>query len=160
MAHKRFLLFLPQYKQDNASVSMSAYGRTSPHRGLVPAPDGCNIAHGKDRSGSRFGGFSKFSQKKFPARIFVVARQQRAVPLSDKLRFVRQRSSLCRAGTFSPVERLLTDIMDTDQKRRQQPKTPSYKYSFRLNEEQNIRFNELLCKTGLEHNRNRFSNFG
>jgi len=80
------------------------------------------------------------------ARIFVVARQRRGVPLSDKLRFVRQRSSLCRAGTFSPVERLLTDIMDTDQKRRQQPKTPSYKYSFRLNEEQNIRFKELLCK--------------
>ena len=34
--------------------------------------------------------------------------------------------------------------------------TPSYKYSFRLNEEQNIRFNELLCKAGLEHNRSRF----
>ena len=46
--------------------------------------------------------------------------------------------------------------MDTDQKRRQHPKTPSYKYSFRLNEEQNIRFNELLCKAGLEHNRSRF----
>ena len=46
--------------------------------------------------------------------------------------------------------------MDTTPKRTQQPKTPSYKYSFRLNEEQNIRFNELLCKTGLEHNRSRF----
>jgi bacterial mobilization protein MobC len=50
--------------------------------------------------------------------------------------------------------------MNTNQKRRQQPKTPGYKYSFRLNEEQNIRFKELLCKAGLEHNRNRFSNFG
>ena len=65
----------------NTSIPMSAHDRSSPHRGLVSAPDGCNIAHGKDRSGSRFGGFSKFSQKKFPARIFVVARQQRAVPL-------------------------------------------------------------------------------
>ena len=46
--------------------------------------------------------------------------------------------------------------MDTNQKRTQQPKTPSYKYSFRLNEEQNIRFNELLCKAGLEYNRSRF----
>ncbi|MCD7794650.1 MAG: mobilization protein [Alistipes sp.] len=36
------------------------------------------------------------------------------------------------------------------------PRTPSYKYSFRLNEEQNIRFNELLSKAGLEHNRSRF----
>ena len=36
------------------------------------------------------------------------------------------------------------------------PRTPSYKYSFRLNKEQNIRFNELLCKAGSEHNRSRF----
>ena len=34
--------------------------------------------------------------------------------------------------------------------------TASYKYSFRLNEEKNIRFNELLCKAGPEHNRSRF----
>ena len=38
-----------------------------------------------------------------PARIFVVARQQRAVPLSDKLAFVRQRCSLCEAGWRSRV---------------------------------------------------------
>ena len=36
------------------------------------------------------------------------------------------------------------------------PRTPSHKYSFRLNEEQNIRFNELLCKAGSEHNRSSF----
>ena len=46
--------------------------------------------------------------------------------------------------------RKLTDITD------RKPRTPSYKYSFRLNEEQNIRFNELLCKAGSEHNRSRF----
>ena len=34
--------------------------------------------------------------------------------------------------------------------------TPSYKYSFRLNEEQNIRFKQMLCKAGSEHNRSRF----
>ena len=48
------------------------------------------------------------------------------------------------------TNRKLTD--KTDKK----PRTPSYKYSFRLNEEQNIRFNELLCKAGSEHNRSRF----
>ena len=48
------------------------------------------------------------------------------------------------------TNRKLTDM--TGKKLR----TPSYKYSFRLNEEQNIRFNELLCKAGLEHNRSRF----
>ena len=36
------------------------------------------------------------------------------------------------------------------------PKTAGCKYSFRLNEEQNIRFDALLCKAGLEHNRSRF----
>ena len=50
--------------------------------------------------------------------------------------------------------------MDTDRKLTdmtgKKPRTPSYKYSFRLNEEQNIRFNELLCKAGSEHNRSRF----
>ena len=41
-------------------------------------------------------------------------------------------------------------------KTEKKPRTPSYKYSFRLNEEQHIRFNELLCKAGSEHNRSRF----
>ena len=80
--------------------------------------------------------------------------------MSDKLRFVRQRSSLCEAGAapksrpffklYMDTNRKLTDITD------RKPRTPSYKYSFRLNEEQHIRFNELLCKAGLEHNRSRF----
>ena len=48
------------------------------------------------------------------------------------------------------TNRKLTDM--TGKKLR----TPSYKYSFRLNEEQNIRFNELLSKAGSEHNRSRF----
>ena len=48
------------------------------------------------------------------------------------------------------TNRKLTDITDRN------PRTPSYKYSFRLNEEQNIRFNEMLCKVGSEHNRSRF----
>ena len=50
--------------------------------------------------------------------------------------------------------------MDTNRKQTnrnaRKPETASYKYSFRLNEEQHIRFNELLCKAGSEHNRSRF----
>ena len=50
--------------------------------------------------------------------------------------------------------------MDTNRKLTdktgKKPRTLSYKYSFRLNEAQNIRFNELLCKAGSEHNRSRF----
>ena len=76
--------------------------------------------------------------------------------MSDKLAFVRQRCSLCEAGRSPESNAFLTDIMDTNRKLTDITRTPSYKYSFRLNEEQNIRFNELLCKAGLEHNRRRF----
>ena len=71
-----------------------------------------------------------------------------------------ERSSLCEAGRSPESNAFLTDIMNTDPKQTnrnaRKSETPSYKYSFRLNEEQNIRFNELLCKAGLEHNRSRF----
>ena len=67
-----------------------------------------------------------------------------------------ERCPLCEAGRSPNSNAFLTDIMNTDRKHTQQFRTPSYKYSFRLNEEQNIRFNELLCKAGLEHNRSRF----
>ena len=77
--------------------------------------------------------------------------------MSDKLRFVRQRSSLCEAGAAPKSRPFFKLYMDTNRKQTdKKPRTPSYKYSFRLNEEQNIRFNELLCKAGLEHNRSRF----
>ena len=50
--------------------------------------------------------------------------------------------------------------MDTNRKQTdktdKKPRTPSYKYSFRLNEEQNIRFKQLLSEARLEHNRSRF----
>ena len=48
-----------------------------------------------------------------------------------------------------------TDRKQTD-KTEKKPQTPSYKYSFRLNEEQNIRFKQMLCEAGMEHNRSRF----
>ena len=74
--------------------------------------------------------------------------------LSDKLGFVRQKRSLCEAGRSPESNAFLTDTMDNNQKltdkTEKKPRTPSYKYSFRLNEEQNIRFNELLCKAGSE----------
>ncbi len=65
-----------------------------------------------------------------------------------------------RPGSLPSRDPFFTDIMDTNRKLTdktgKKPPTPSHKYSFRLNEEQNIRFNELLCKAGLEHNRSRF----
>ena len=81
--------------------------------------------------------------------------------MSDKLWFVRQKhSSLCEAGAAPKSRPFLSYIMDTNRKQTdktdKKPRILSYKYSFRLNEEQNIRFNELLTKAGSEHNRSRF----
>ena len=80
--------------------------------------------------------------------------------MSDKLWFVRQRCSLCEAGAAPKSRPFFKLYMDTNRKLTdktgKKPRTLSYKYSFRLNEEQNIRFNELLCKAGSEHNRSRF----
>ena len=71
-----------------------------------------------------------------------------------------ERCSLCEAGAAPESRPFFKLSMDTNRKltdrNDQKPETESYKYSFRLNEEQNIRFNELLCKAGLEHNRSRF----
>ena len=80
--------------------------------------------------------------------------------MSDKLAFVRQRCSLCEAGVAPQSRPFFKLSMDTNRKLTdmtgKKPRTPGYKYSFRLNEEQNIRFYELLCKSGSEHNRSRF----
>ena len=50
--------------------------------------------------------------------------------------------------------------MDTNRKQTDMTgkklRTPSYKYSFRLNEELNSRFNGLFCKAGSEQNRSCF----
>ena len=71
-----------------------------------------------------------------------------------------ERCSLCEAGAAPKSRPFFKLYMDTNRKQidktDKKPPTPSYKYSFRLNEEQNIRFNELLCKAGSEHNRSRF----
>ena len=61
---------------------------------------------GKTRPRKPFREILKTSDRDSPARIFPIARWERAVPLSDKLAFVRQRCSLCEAGAFSRVERL------------------------------------------------------
>ena len=46
--------------------------------------------------------------------------------------------------------------MTCQQKHNPQFQTPSYKYSFRLNEEQEIRFRQMLAAAGLEHTYSRF----
>ena len=102
------------------------------------------------------GGFSKFSQKIFRRGFLFSPENSELYLRMPKIFSAYERCPLCEAGRSPKSNAFLTDIMNTDRKHTQQFRTPSYKYSFRLNEEQNIRFNELLCKAGLEHNRSRF----
>ena len=123
------------------------------------APDGRNIAHGKDCPGSRFGVFSKFSQKNF-RRGFLLSPDNSKVYLCPTNCVLSDKGPRSAGPGRSPESNaFLTDIMDTDRELTditdRKPRTPSYKYSFRRNKKQNIRFNELLCKVGLEHNRSR-----
>ena len=110
--------------------------------------------------GGRSGGFSKFLQKIF-RRGFLFSPENSELylcPTNWHLSDKGARSA--RPGSLPSRDPFFTDIMDTNRKLTdktgKKPPTPSHKYSFRLNEEQNIRFNELLCKAGLEHNRSRF----
>ncbi len=102
-------------------------------------------------------GIQRTSSKDSPARIFVVARQQRAVPLYAEKLFGIQKVLALRGWVFSPVERLSNPkLWILTKKEHSSPKLRVTSILFRLNEEQNIRFNDLLCKAGLEHNRSRF----
>ena len=61
-----------------------------------------------------------------------------------------------RRVRFSQVEPQIFHRMTCQRKHYPLSQTPSYKYSFRLNEEQEIRFRQMLAAAGLEHNRSRF----
>ena len=110
--------------------------------------------------GSRSGGVFKLSIAVLRRGFFPSPDGSELYLCMPKIFSAYERSSLCEAGRSPESNAFLTDIMDTNRKLTDMTgkklRTPSYKYSFRLNEEQNIRFNELLCKAGLEHNRSRF----
>ena len=55
-----------------------------------------------------------------------------------------------RRAVFSQVEPQIFYRMASQRKCNTQFQTPSYKYSFRLNEEQEIRFRQMLAAAGLE----------
>ena len=61
-----------------------------------------------------------------------------------------------RRAVFSQVEPQIFYRMTRQRKHYPLSQTPSYKYSFRLNEEQEIRFRQMLAVARLEHNRSRF----
>ena len=123
---------------------------------IIPVDSGicrCRASDPLFRGCHQSGSLSGVTREHHPAS------QSEHLSYAEKL-FGIQRCSLCEAGAapksrpffklYMDTNRKLTDITD------KKPRTPSYKYSSRLNEEQHIRFNELLCKAGSEHNRSRF----
>ena len=60
-----------------------------------------------------------------------------------------------RRAVFSQVELQIFNRMTRQRKNNPLSQTPSYKYSFRLNEEQELHFRQMLV-AGLEHNYSRF----
>ena len=79
--------------------------------------------------------------------------------LSDNRRFVDKNARSARPGVLpsrTPFNRHHEYRAKTDKQIYRKHETPSYKYSFRLNEEQNIRFNELLLQSRIGANRSRF----
>ena len=83
--------------------------QTAPVRteGLFWRPHGCNIAAGTAPVPEAVAEvFQSFQKKIFPARLFVVARQQRAVPLYAENFFGIRKELALRGRAFSRVERL------------------------------------------------------
>ena len=66
-------------------------------------------------------GILRTSVRDSSARIFPIARWERGVPLSDKLRFVRQRSSLCEAGDAPKSRPFLSYIWIPTENRQTRP---------------------------------------
>jgi len=64
-----------------------------------------------------------------------------------------------RPGGVPESRHLTTYDMTSSKKRIGRPTTTDprvHRYNFKLTTEENIRFKQMLCKAGLEHNRSRF----
>ena len=110
--------------------------------------------------------FIKLTQLSIPKSIalrlgtFVSAKKQRAVPLyAEKFFGIRKVLALRGWVAFPSHATKTTRLMTTTKKRIGRPTTTDprvHRYNFKLTTEENIRFKQMLCKAGLEHNRSRF----
>ena len=125
--------------------------------GFFSSPDGCNIASGTAPAPEAVTGNSVNFRQQFFGAAFSHRQRVASCVFVRQTAFCPTKVLALRGWGRSQVATFFKLYMDTNRKQTdKKPRTPSYKYSFRLNEEQNIRFNKLLCKAGLEHNRSRF----
>ena len=109
--------------------------------------------------GSRSGGFSKFSQKIF-RRGFLPSSDGSELYLCMPKSFSAYKGARsARPGGVPKSRHLTTYDMTSVKKRIGRPTTTAprvHRYNFKLTTEENIRFKQMLCEAGLEHNRSRF----
>ena len=135
---------------------------TAPVRteGLFWRPHGCNIAPGTDPATRPVTeDFQNFWQQ-----FFVVAFSHRQMGASCTFvcrKFFRHTKGArsARPGGVPESRHLTTYDMTSSKKRIGRPTTTDprvHRYNFKLTTEENIRFKQMLCKAGLEHNRSQF----
>ena len=135
---------------------------TAPVRtdGFFLRPDGCNIAPGKDPPSKAVAEvwqsfFENFSAAEFYHRQMVAS----CTFVCRKVFRHTKGARSARPGGVPESRHLTTYDMTSSKKRIGRPTTTDprvHRYNFKLTTEENIRFKQMLCKAGLEHNRSRF----
>lgn len=135
---------------------------TAPVRtdGFFLRPYGCNIAHGKDLASEAVAEVLQSFFENFSAADFCY-RQITASCTFVCRKFFRHTKGArsARPGGVPESRHLTTYDMTSSKKRIGRPTTTDprvHRYNFKLTTEENIRFKQMLCKAGSEHNRSRF----
>ena len=123
-------------------------------------PHGCNIAEGNDPPSEavaevwhRF--FENFSAADFSPHL----RRASCTFVCRKTFRHTKGARSARLGGVPESRHLTTYDMTSSKKRIGRPTTTDprvHRYNFKLTTEENIRFKQMLCKAGLEHNRSQF----
>ena len=108
---------------------------------------------------SRSGGLAKFFRKFFRRGVFASLEASELYLCMPKSFSAYKGARSARPGGVPESRHLTTYDMTSSKKRIGRPTTTDprvHRYNFKLTTEENIRFKQMLCKAGLEHNRSRF----
>ena len=136
---------------------MSAPVRTD---GFFLPRNGCNIAPGTDPTPEAvMEDFRNFGQRFSGADFSPHLRRASCTFVCRKVFRHTKGARSARPGGVPESRHLTTYDMTSSKKRIGRPTTTDprvHRYNFKLTTEENIRFKQMLCEAGLEHNRSRF----
>ena len=136
--------------------------QTAPVRteGLFWRPHGCNIAEGNDPPSKAVSGNSENFEQRFSGADFCCRQTTASCTFVCRKVFRHTKGARsARLGGVPESRHLTTYDMTSSKKRIGRPTTTDprvHRYNFKLTTEENIRFKQMLCKAGLEHNRSQF----